>query len=493
VPALFPRLAHPDGRTAVAVGDEGLSYRALASAAAAHAQALREAAVAPGERVAVWTQPSMGTVVALVGNALAGVVSVPLHPRLGERELGHVVADACPRISFAADPEEVRGRAAGLAVAAAVGRDVLGKVGPAAQPAPVREVDGAPLLVLYTSGTTGPPKGAVITARNVASNIDALARAWQWQERDTVVHALPLFHVHGLVLGLFGSLRVGGALAWVPRFDAATVADVLATRGTVLFAVPTMVHRLADAAESEPEVAHALGAARLLISGSAALPMRQHARIARVSGKGVYERYGLTETLIACAVRGGDAARPGYVGPPLEGVELRTVMDDGADAPWDDATLGEVWVRGPAVFAGYLNRPDATRAVLDEEGWFRTGDLATRAPDGAVRIVGRKATDLIKTGGYKVGAGEVEACLLEDARVREAAVLGVPDADLGERIVAFVVPVDSAAPPPAGDLEDRVAMALAPHKRPREVRFVSELPRNAMGKVQKGRLRDGMV
>jgi malonyl-CoA/methylmalonyl-CoA synthetase len=202
----------------------------------------------------------------------------------------------------------------------------------------------------------------------------------------------------------------------------------------------------------------------------------------------VLERYGLTETLINTAVRAASGPSPGYVGPPLRGVEL-TLVDDERRAidAHDDTTMGEIAVRGPNVFAGYLNRADATDAVLDRDGWFYTGDLATRAADGSIRIVGRRASDLLKTGGFKVGAGEVEAALLEHASVAEAAVVGVPDEDLGEKIVAFVVARSEIAP---GALIDHVAALLAPHKRPREVRFVLELPRNAMGKVQKSKLRE---
>jgi malonyl-CoA/methylmalonyl-CoA synthetase len=252
-----------------------------------------------------------------------------------------------------------------------------------------------------------------------------------------------------------------------------------------------MYHRLAEAAEHDPQIRAGLRSARLLVSGSAALPAREHARIEALTGQRVRERYGLSETLINTAVRSDAEVRPGYVGTPLPGVEVQLV-DEGRRpiASHDDTTLGEVAVRGPNVFIGYLNNPDATVAVLDRDGWFYTGDLGTLTSDGWLRIVGRKATDLIKTGGFKVGAGEVEGALLEHPAVREAAVLGVPDADLGERIVAFVVLREGVQEPPESELIDHVTRLLASHKRPREVRFVDALPRNAMGKVQKAKLRD---
>ncbi len=481
---LFPRLASPDARLALRVDGASLDYAALASAAAGHIARLDALGIVAGERVGVFTHGRVETLVALVGNALAGVVSVPLNPKLGRSELLHILSDAAPRLAFTSSPVTLDESAPELRVLSI-------EMTSSPRPAPRRLVDDAPLFILYTSGTTGAPKGALITARNVAENIDALAEAWAWSEADTVVHALPLFHVHGLVLGLFGSLRVGGCLWHQPRFDPERIAEALASGGSMLFAVPTMYHRIIEAAEARPSIAAGLRAARLLISGSAALPVREHRRIEALTGRGVHERYGLTETLIACALPSSGPPRPGYVGPPLPGTELRLVDDarEELDA-YDDATIGEVALRSKSVFAGYLNRAEATAAVLDEGGWFYTGDLATRSADGALRIVGRRATDLIKTGGFKVGAGEVEACLLEDPDVREAAVLGTPDDDLGERILAFIVPRDPNAPPSRAALEERVARELTPHKRPREVHFVEALPRNPMGKVQKARLQD---
>lgn len=476
---LLPHLEAQGDRTALSLGDDRLTFAALASAADAFGGRLLREGLRPGDRVGVWAVPHIATAIAMVGNARAGIVTVPLNPALGERELAHVLHDAAPKRIFAATPDTFAARAQAV--------EPIDTSGPAARLPDV--APDAPLIVLYTSGTTGAPKGAILTHRNAASNLDGLRDAWGWNEADTLVHALPLFHVHGLVLGLFGSLRAGSTLRLLPKFSPEAICGAFDTGATMLFAVPTMYHRIAEHLEAHPSDAAGIARARLLVSGSAALPVREHERLARLLGQRVVERYGMTETLINCAIRHDGDRRAGTVGPAVRGVELRLVDDERRtiDAA-DEATIGEIAVRGPNVFPGYLNRPDATAQVLDAEGWFYTGDLATRAADGYVRIVGRRATDLIKTGGYKVGAGEIEAALLEHPSVREAAVVGAPDEDLGERIVAFVVPREGASPQPQA-LIDHVARLLAPHKRPRSVHLVAELPRNAMGKVLKKELR----
>lgn len=483
---LFPRLLTPDDHPAVLFEQHTLRYSELSRACAAHVAALARAGLSPGDRVGVWTHPSIETVVALVGNALAGIVSVPLNPSLGDRELIHILQDAAPAAVLVTGESAVVHRTPScptLPVTVDLSASPLSSVYD-------KYVDDQPLLVIYTSGTTGAPKGAVLTARNISANLDALRRAWAWTERDILVHALPLFHVHGLCLGLFGALRTGCTLHWLRKFSPESVATAFLQGATMLFAVPTMYHRLADAMETDSTLARAFWSARLLVSGSAPLPTREHVRLRNATGQRVVERYGLTETLINCAVRHDGDRRAGYVGPALDGVEVRLVDDERKTLPFtDDQTIGEVAVRGPNVFAGYLNRPEATRSVLDDDGWFYTGDLATIAPDGYVRIVGRKSIDLIKTGGFKVGAGEVEAALLEHPSVRECAVIGLPDEDLGEKIVAYVVLRENQPAVEPAALIHHVASLLAPHKRPREVRFVSELPRNAMGKVRKSVLR----
>lgn len=475
LPALDETSGRADSPEAVRFGPHALDYAGLAGASAALA-----ARLAGAGRVAVWATPTAATVVAVVAALRAGVPAVPLNPRTGGRELAHILADSAPSLVLAGAGDELPDALDGLE-RLDVDPDARA---PGTFPEPPAE---SPALIVYTSGTTGPPKGAVLPRRALAASLDALEDAWAWTADDVLVHALPLFHVHGLVLGVLGPLRRGGSVRHLGRFSPEGVARELLSGGTMLFGVPTMYHRLAgalDGAEDSGELRKALAGARLLVSGSAALPLHDHERITAATGRRVVERYGMTETLMNTGVRADGVPRAGTVGPPLAGVELRLVEEDGTVLE-DPASLGEIQVRGPNLFTGYLNRPDATAAAFTEDGFFRTGDMATADPDGYVRIVGRRATDLIKSGGYKIGAGEIENALLEHPGVREVAVTGEPDPDLGERIVAWVVPSDAGSPPGERELADHVAELLAPHKRPRVVRLLDALPRNDLGKIMK--------
>src|SRR4051812_17704066 len=477
--ALVPPLADPSDKEAVRFGDRALTYAELAGAAAAVADA-----VAGKARVAVFAESSLETCVAAVGALLAGVPFTPVNPKAGERELEHISSDSAPALVLTAAGVELP---PALADVERIDVDPAGRGDAAALPD--EPDDEAPAAVVYTSGTTGPPKGAVLPRRAISSNLDALADAWEWTGDDVLAHALPLFHVHGLILGVLGPLRLGGAVHHLGRFDSKAMAAELGGPATMMFGVPTMFHRLAADAEKDRDLARGMGEARVLVSGSAALPATEHARIEKLTGQRIVERYGMSETLMNTAVRFDGERRPGTVGIPLSGVELRLVDDDGAPIEGsDDETVGEIQVRGPNLFLEYLNRPDATAEVM-RDGWFATGDMATRAGDGYIRIVGRRATDLIKSGGYKIGAGEIEGALLEHPGVAEVAVTGEPDEDLGERIVAWVVPADGELPGEK-ELADHVARLLTPHKRPRVVRYLDELPRNAMGKVMKKALGD---
>ncbi|WP_030323627.1 acyl-CoA synthetase [Streptomyces sp. NRRL B-3229] len=478
--SLFPALRGATAdRPALRFGDRSLTYAELAAATGTLADR-----ITGYDRVAVWATPELETAVAVVAALEAGVAAVPLNPKSGEKELGHILGDSAPGVLLAAPDAELPFAVRHLE---RIEVEVHGTGGAAPES---RALDGDPALVVYTSGTTGPPKGAVIPRRAVAATLDALADAWQWTADDVLVHGLPLFHVHGLVLGILGPLRRGGSVRHLGRFGTDGVARELNAGATMLFGVPTMYHRIAETLERDPELVKALAGARLLVSGSAALPVHDHERIAAATGRRVVERYGMTETLMNTGVRADGDPRPGTVGPPLPGVELRLVEEDGTTIPsYDGETVGEIQVRGPNLFTEYLNRPDATAAAFTADGWFRTGDMAVRDADGYVRIVGRKATDLIKSGGYKIGAGEIENALLEHPGVREAAVTGEPDPDLGERIVAWIVPADPESPPELAELADHVARRLAPHKRPRVLHRLAALPRNDMGKIMKRALR----
>ncbi|MFI2712276.1 acyl-CoA synthetase [Micromonospora sp. NPDC018662] len=450
---------------AIRVDDRALSWVELRRAAAAVADDLHGV-----RRVAVPATSSLETVVGVVGGLLAGAAVVPVPPDAGPVERDHVLRDSAAEVLLAPPgTPAVDGPAAPPVLPVDLTRRSDTRH-PEPDPA-------ATALILYTSGTTGAPKGAVLSRRAVAACLDGLADAWAWTPEDVLAHGLPLFHVHGLVLGVLGPLRIGGRLHHVgrPRPD-----RYAAAAGSLYFGVPTIWSRIA----AEPAAARALRGARLLVSGSAALPEPVFTALTELTGHRPVERYGMTETLITVSARADGPRRPGTVGVPLPGVRTRVVDERGTPLPADGETMGELQVRGDTLFDGYLNRPDADAAARTGDGWFRTGDVATVGPDGAHRIVGRAATDLIKSGGYRIGAGEVEDALLAHPGVREAAVVGTPHPDLGQQVTAYVVGDGLGE----AELIDFVARQLSVHKRPRQVRLVDALPRNAMGKVQKSRL-----
>ncbi|MEV7446219.1 acyl-CoA synthetase [Streptomyces sp. NPDC091204] len=438
--------AYGDRADAVTVAGRTASYEEILGAARAVAADL--SGTHP-PAFAVTATASLETVAAVVGGLLAGIPCVPLPPDAGPSERGHILRDSAARL---------------------IEVDFARRSAATPTPPPTSVVRGPddPALILYTSGTTGAPKGVVLSSAAITADLDALAEAWQWSAADTLVHGLPLFHVHGLVLGVLGALRTGSRLVHTGRPTPQAYAEA---GGSLYFGVPTVWSRIA----ADPQAAAALSGARLLVSGSAALPAPVFRDLERLSGHRIVERYGMTETLITVSGRAGGPLSPGTVGTPLPGISTRIAAEDGAE-------IGELQLTGPTLFSGYLGRPEATAAAYTEDGWFRTGDIAAvDDSDGVHRIVGRASTDMIKSGGYRIGAGEIENALLDHPRVSEAAVVGVPDPDLGQRIVAFVV----ARQVTGTELTDFVAAHLSVHKRPREVRFVTAIPRNAMGKPQK--------
>jgi fatty acid CoA ligase FadD36 len=421
--------------------------------------------VAAAQRVAVLATPTATTVLAITGCLIAGVPVVPVPADVGAAERRHIITDSGAQAWLGEKPQDTDDLP-----------DVPVRLHARSWHRYAEPPEDATALIIYTSGTTGPPKGVVVSRRAIAADIDMLAEAWQWTPDDTLVHGLPLYHVHGLVLGLLGSLRIGNRFVHTgkPVPEAYAVAG-----GSMYFGVPTVWSRIVD----DGDAARALASARLLVSGSAPLPVPVFDGLARLTGHQPVERYGSTESLITLSTRADGERRPGSVGLPLTGVRTRLVDEDGATVPPDGESIGRLQVQSPTMFDRYHNRPEATAEAFDADGWYRTGDVAVIDSTGMHRIVGRESLDLIKTGGFRVGAGEIETALLGHPGVAEAAVIGVPDDDLGQRIVAFVV--GDAEP---GALIEFVAQQLSVHKRPREVRLVQSLPRNAMGKVLKKEL-----
>ncbi|MFF4483005.1 acyl-CoA synthetase [Streptomyces melanosporofaciens] len=449
---LLTSLAAPGGDRpdALSVGGRSLSREELLGAAGAVAARIAGAPV-----VAVRATATPETVVAVVGALLAGVPVVPVPPDSGPAERDHILRDSGATLLLT-----------GEAIAAPIETVPVDPAERAAWTKPEPDAEST-AFILYTSGTTGAPKGALISRRAVAADLDGLATAWAWTAEDTLVHGLPLFHVHGLVLGVLGALRTGSRLVHTGK---PTPAAYAAAGGSLYFGVPTVWNRIVQ----DPDSARALASARLLVSGSAPLPAPVFRDLERLTGQRPIERYGMTESLITLSTRADGERRPGYVGTPLAGIRTRIATEEGAE-------IGELQLTGPTLFDGYLNRPEATAGSYTEDGWFRTGDIAAIDPDGFHRIVGRASTDMIKSGGYRIGAGEVENALLDHPAVREAAVVGAPHEDLGQEIVAYVV-ADGIG---EQELIDFVASQLSVHKRPRKVRFLEALPRNAMGKPQK--------
>jgi malonyl-CoA/methylmalonyl-CoA synthetase len=454
-----------------------LSAAELAERTAAAAGRYAAAGLRPGDRVLMSAPPSVDLVIAYVAAIRAGLTVVPANTAYTGRELAHLVADAGPRLAVLDEP----GRLTGLDVLATV-PELTGLPGAgaavldAARPGDVG-------LIVYTSGTTGLPKGAPLTHANLLATAHAVRLAWRWTPDDRLALCLPLFHIHGLGIGLHGTLVAGGSLVLLPKFDPAAVAGAIGDDGaTMFFGVPTMYHRLAGS----PHLG-ALGRLRLAVSGSAPLPAELHVALAEGSGQRVLERYGMTETGMLVSNPYEGERRPGTVGFPLPGVSVRLAPRAGGTA--------EIEVRGPNVIAGYLNRPAASAEAFTTDGWFRTGDLGTLDDDGYLRISGR-AKELIISGGFNVYPREVEEVLREHTDVADAAVVGTPSPEWGETVVAFVVPGPTAGgpgDPGSAGLEQRLAdwcaQRLAPYKRPRAWRWIDAVPRNALGKIMRHELR----
>jgi malonyl-CoA/methylmalonyl-CoA synthetase len=456
------------------------------------ANVLVQHGVRPGDRVAAQVDKPWQVIALYLATLRAGAVYLPLNAGYTPPEIAYFLSDAEARL-FVCQPETLESssavaRDAGVRSVLTLGNAGEGSLLEAALTMPDGFADVARAAddlaaILYTSGTTGRSKGAMLTQRNLLSNTKTLAELWQFTADDVLIHALPIFHTHGLFVATNTAMLTGGTMLWRPRFDAGEAIELMA-RATALMGVPTFYTRLVAHPGLTREATRHM---RLFVSGSAPLLAETHEAFFAKTGHKILERYGMTETNMNTSNPYDGERRPGTVGMPLPGIELR-VVDPKTGAVLGPDAIGVLEVRGPNVFRGYWRMPEKTAAEFREDGFFVTGDVGMIDADGYVTIVGREK-DLIISGGYNVYPKEVETEIDALPGVAESAVIGVPHADFGEGVTAVVVPK------PGADLDERTVIAplegqLARYKLPKRVLFTAELPRNTMGKVQKNVLRE---
>ncbi len=482
--ALFERAAtaKPDGAFLVVEGRPILTYGAMLAETGRAAAWLRSLGLLPGDRALVQVHKSPAAVILYLACLRAGVVFVPLNTAYQEGEIRYFLSDAEP-VLFVASPG-LPGETVSFS-----GTRVLIEAGLGAAPwaATVEELPvaqaatGDAAAILYTSGTTGRSKGAVLTQGNLSSNAQVLGQAWRWRDDDVLLHALPIFHAHGLFVALHCALLGASPILFQDRFDAQAVVRDLPS-ATVFMGVPTFYTRLL----SEPAFDKALcGHMRLFISGSAPLLDATFEAFSQRTGHTILERYGMTEALMVTSNPYDGPRIAGAVGPALPGVSVRVVTGDGQRAPQGEP--GVLELKGPNLFAGYWRNPEKTAQDHTADGYFISGDIATEDEAGFIRIVGR-AKDLIISGGYNVYPKEIEMAIDALDGVVESAVIGVAHPDFGEGVVAVVARAPGRELEP-GAIAEAISSELAAFKRPKKIVIVEELPRNAMGKVQKAELR----
>ena len=471
----------PDHVFAYRPGLPDVTYAQLFHGAERTAKALVANGLQPGDRVAVQVDKSIEAIQLYIGTVLAGGIFLPLNTAYTAPEVAYFLGDATPRIVVCDPKREAEIAPLSSATCLTLAADGTGTLTDAL-PAdagftavPRAATDLA--AILYTSGTTGRSKGAMLSHDNLASNSEMLRDYWRFTRDDVLIHALPIFHTHGLFVATNVSLFSGASTIFLPKFDPEAILTAM-PQATAMMGVPTFYTRLLDDPRLTPDLASNM---RLFISGSAPMLVDTHEKWLARTGHRVLERYGMTETNMSTSNPYDGERRMGTVGFPLPGVELR-IMSDGQEVPTGE--IGVIEVRGPNVFQGYWQMPEKTAEELKEDGWFITGDLATRDADGYVTIVGR-AKDLVISGGFNVYPKEIEEIIDDLPGVVESAVIGLPHPDFGEAVVAVVVG-DITEQDVAAALEGR----LAKFKQPKRVFVVDELPRNTMGKVQKKALRD---
>ncbi|MEM9549652.1 MAG: malonyl-CoA synthase [Pseudomonadota bacterium] len=466
-------------------GSEAVQFGSLFSGAERMAAALVASGVVPGDRVAAQVPKTIEAIELYLGTVMAGAVFLPLNTAYTEAEVGYFVSDATPSV-FVCDPDmrmAIEG-IAGNATVLTLGADGQGSLRSLADRQPgfaavARDADDL-AAILYTSGTTGRSKGAMLSHGNLVSNSRTLREAWAFTDEDVLIHALPIFHTHGLFVATNVALLAGAQIVFLPGFEVDAILEVM-PRSTAMMGVPTFYTRLLADPRLDRDRAARM---RLFISGSAPLLVDTHQQWEQRTGHRILERYGMTETNMNTSNPYDGERRAGTVGVPLPGVETR-IMADGSRVARGE--IGVLEVRGPNVFQGYWKMPKKTAEELRPDGWFVTGDMAREDADGYISIVGR-SKDLVITGGFNVYPKEVEAVIDDLPGVLESAVIGVPHTDFGEAVVAVVVPLDDGLREKA--IGDAIAPRLAKFKRPKRLILIDALPRNTMGKVQKNVLRE---
>ena len=486
--ALFRGLASRDGVLMHLPGGGSLTGRGFHNLVGRAANALVQAGVQPGDRVAVQVVKSPAALAIYAATVSVGAVFLPLNTAYTPDEVGYFLGNASPRL-FLCDPGQVAAmgpvaaaHGAGLMTLDGAGAGSFGAAmaGQLAQFTPMPRGSGDLAAILYTSGTTGRSKGAMLSHDNLLSNARVLADLWKFTDRDVLLHALPIFHTHGLFVASNVSFLTGGQMIFQPGFDLNLVIGAL-PQATAMMGVPTFYTRLLEDTRFDRDlVAHM----RLFVSGSAPLLAETHLAFEARTGHRILERYGMTETNMNTSNPYDGERRAGTVGFALPGVEVK-IMSEGAEvAPGD---VGGIEVRGPNVFLGYWQMPEKTAEELRPDGWFITGDLGRVDGDGYVQIVGR-AKDLVITGGFNVYPIEVEMVLDEQPGVLESAVIGLPHPDFGEAVFAVLV-AQKGVSLDADAVLKALRGRLAKFKQPKAAVVVDALPRNAMGKVQKAELR----
>jgi malonyl-CoA/methylmalonyl-CoA synthetase len=488
---LFAPLAGRPGPLIVLADDTAISGVAFLSMIHRAAGALRAQGVCAGDRVAMQVAKTPEALAVYGATVAAGAVFLPLNTAYTAAEVDYFVGDAAPSLLLV-DPARAETLApvadahgARLLTLDAAGRGTFRDLCDAQSDAFIVEDSGEDNLaaLLYTSGTTGRSKGAMLTHGNLLSNAEALAREWRFTREDVLLHTLPIFHTHGLFVATNVALIGGASMRFLAGFDLDAILRLL-PQATVLMGVPTFYTRLLDAPRFDRALCERM---RLFVSGSAPLLAETHVAFEARTGHRILERYGMTETNMNTSNPYDGDRRAGTVGPPLPGVEV-IVADPATGAPLPAGETGSVEVRGPNVFKGYWRMPDKTREEFRDSGFFITGDLGCFSDDGYLTLIGRQK-DLIITGGFNVYPKEVELLLDEQPGVLESAVIGIPHPDFGEAVVAVLV----AQPGIALDLvaiDTVLRENLARYKQPKSLEIISELPRNTMGKVQKNLLRD---